>query len=163
MISPFSRARLSHLDTCLRAAALGAIAGSRSMLAPALVSRALGRSKASRAWSLLAALELFADKTSKISSRTAPLPLLGRALMGGIVGFQVAASLSHRRGPLDSPAAGALVGTASAVASAYALAYARMLLAKQLRSNLAAGLVEDLAAILAGRAIAARLDPAIRT
>ncbi len=114
----------------LRAVALAAISGVRSMAAPALLARAAARGVLSglgttpfaalgdeRAASLLQTLmvgEMIGDKTPFIPSRTAAGPLFGRALSGALVGSALFASRG-RQG-----LSGALLGAASAIAGVYA-------------------------------------------
>jgi uncharacterized membrane protein len=113
-----------------RAAGLAAIAGLRSMAAPALLSRtvrrgdveglqytpfaALGFPKVSTALQLMMIGELVADKTPFVPSRTSPPALLGRALSGALVGTTLFIS-EGRRGT-----SGAVLGALCAVAAAYA-------------------------------------------
>lgn len=113
-------------------ARIGAVAGLRSMLAPALVSRALakagaaghglaGRALASPAAGmilpLLAALELLADKLPFTSARIAPAALAARAISGAWAASAFAAEGGRRR---RGRIASALVGAAAAVAAAFA-------------------------------------------
>jgi len=114
------------------AARIGAVAGLRSMLAPALVGRSLenagaaghglaGRALASPAAGailpVLAALELLADKLPMMSARIAPASLVARALSGACASAVVAAERGGRRRGRIAPA---LVGAAAAVAAAFA-------------------------------------------
>ncbi len=111
-------------------AGLAAIAGLRSMAAPALLSRAvkrgdigglqdtpfapLGYPKVSTTLQLLMVGEMIADKAPFVPSRTSPPALLGRALSGALVGAALfAAGKRH-------PVSGAALGALSAVAAAYA-------------------------------------------
>ena len=114
----------------LRAVALAAISGVRSMAAPALLARAVGRGdmpglratpfallgadRASTALQVLMTGEMIGDKTPFIPSRTAAGPLLGRALSGALVGS--ALFVSRKRPGLS----GALLGAASALGGVYA-------------------------------------------
>ncbi len=122
----------------LQAACLGAVAGMRSMGAPALVAthltRAghlqpaafthsrlswLGTPRAALVFQCLGAGEIVGDKLPKTPSRLDPGPLFGRALFGGLCG----AALCLDGG--ESPALGAALGAASAVASAFAFYHLR--------------------------------------
>src|SRR6185295_19310492 len=109
----------------------GAVAGLRSMLAPALVSRALqaagaaghglaGRALASPAAGMLlpvlAALELLADKLPMTSARIAPAALAARGLSGAWAASAVAAEGRRRRRGRVAPAP---VGAGSDVAAAF--------------------------------------------
>lgn len=135
--------------TWTKAAALGAVVGSRSLLVPALVGRSARRGGGSRVWTLLAAFEMVADKTPWIPSRTAPVSLAGRMLVGAAVAFAMA--------PRSTPAerAGrALVGASFATASAYLLRALRVRLgARNRAANVVGGAIEDLLAVGAGLAL----------
>lgn len=116
-------------NLALRAAGLGAIAGLRSMAAPAALSRAaaagrigglsdtpfavLGSSKVSTLLTFFEAGELIGDKLPMTPSRTSAPPLLGRAASGAVAGAALFVS-SERRA-----ATGGVLGAASAVAAAY--------------------------------------------
>ncbi|MFW5942521.1 MAG: DUF4126 family protein, partial [Chloroflexota bacterium] len=119
---------------------LGAIAGMRSMSAPALVAQALGRREAPAAESglgllgqpavaallkLFAAGELVGDKLPFTPSRLDPGPLAGRMAAGAVAGATVA-----RLGN-GSAGAGALLGAVSAVAGAFAAFHARRALGEK--------------------------------
>ncbi len=121
-----------HCPRWTAAARIGAVAGLRSMLAPALVSRALenagaaGHGLAGRALAspsaaailpVLAALELLADKLPMMSARIAPASLVARALSGACAAAAIAAERGRRRRGRIAPA---LVGAAAAVAAAFA-------------------------------------------
>lgn len=127
--------------TLKQIALLGAIAGMRSMSAPAFATTYLRQRKpeteafpfrwlatpvASTLFKLLAAGELAADKLPEMPARIEPGPLLGRAASGALCG----ATVSHVE---DEPeAAGALLGAATAVVSAFAAYYLRKELVKTL-------------------------------
>jgi uncharacterized membrane protein/uncharacterized protein (UPF0548 family) len=113
-------------------ARIGAVAGLRTMLAPALVSRALeragaaghglaGRVLASPAaggiLTVVAAFEVLADKLPMIPARIAPASLVARAISGAWAASAVAAEWGRRHRGGIAPA---LVGAASAVAAAFA-------------------------------------------
>ena len=118
-------------DEAVETIGLAAIAGIRSMAAPALLSKAVGRGDvgnlaetpfaalgSGRVPALLEALmigEMVGDKTPFIPARTSAGPVFGRALFGAIVGAALSAS-SGRGG-----ARGALVGVLSALAGVYAI------------------------------------------
>ena len=110
------------------AALLGALAGMRSMAAPAVLGQLsrkgalddvadglslVTRPSFSSLANVLAAGEFIADKLPVTPNRTAVGPLLGRAFTGGISGAVVCSA--KRR----SPWIGALVGAAAAVGAAY--------------------------------------------
>ena len=129
-----------------RVLALGAITGMRSMAGPAVVATAhdgfLGRLLQS-----LAAGEMIADKTPYVGDRTEPLPLAGRAAMGGLVGGMAA------RDADASVLAGAVLGAAAAVAAAHVACHLR----KRFSGSPALGGVIEDALVLA---IASRFVPA---
>lgn len=119
---------------------LGAIAGMRSMSAPAFVANALGRRDAPAGASgpgllgrpavgavlkLFAAGELVGDKLPFVPSRLDPGPLAGRMASGAVVGATIA-----RLGN-SSAGAGALLGAASAVAGAFTAFHARRALGEK--------------------------------
>jgi uncharacterized membrane protein len=148
-------------------ALIGAVAGMRSMTAPAIVSRLAGAAGIEvdksgvdflhspvipRVMSILAVGELIADKLPFTPSRIAPFPLVGRAISGAVSG---AALCSSRK---RSPLLGAIFGAAGAVAGSYA-AYA---LRKRIVNNLhipdtIVAVAEDALAIGAGTLIASKL------
>jgi uncharacterized membrane protein len=116
------------LNALMGAAGIGAVAGLRSLTAPALVSQAartgsidlttgpvafLGTQKAADIFTGLAVAELVADKLPVTGDRVAPGPLAARAVSGAIVG---AAVCSARR---KAPGPGALVGALAAIGAAY--------------------------------------------
>ena len=114
----------------LRTVAFAAISGVRSMAAPALLARAVGRGdvsglratpftllggdRVSGALQVLMVGEMIGDKTPFIPSRTSAGPLVGRALSGALVGSALFASRG-RQG-----LSGALLGAASALGGVYA-------------------------------------------
>lgn len=114
----------------VRVMALGAASGLRSTAAPSQLSRALhhlqaddgkspaadllARSSTRRILQLALLGELVADKLPGIPARTAPGPLVGRAIMGGLAGGVWA----QRRA--ESGVFGALLGGSAAVVGAYA-------------------------------------------
>ncbi len=116
------------LNALAGAAGIGAVAGLRSMTAPALVSQAartgsidlttgpvafLGTQKAADIVTGIAVAELVADKLPSTPDRIEPFPLAARAISGAIVG---AAVCSARR---KDPGPGALVGALAAIGAAF--------------------------------------------
>ena len=113
----------------LRTASFAALAGMRSMAAPALLSRAvrrgdveglrgtsfatLGYPKVSTTLQLLMIGEMVADKTPAVPSRTSVPALLGRGFSGALVGAALFVSEERRA------ASGAILGTLSALLAAY--------------------------------------------
>lgn len=128
-------------NTYLQAACLGVTAGMRSMGAPALVSdhlarspspslgpsplRWLGTTRAVTVTKFLAAGEVVGDKLPMTPSRLAPLPLIGRAVSGGVCG---AALCLHggKRGDV-----GALIGVAGALVGAFGFYHLRRTLGQE--------------------------------
>jgi uncharacterized membrane protein len=119
-----------------RALGLGAISGLRSLSGPAFVSRAasrgdldldgtflafLGSPRLSKALLLMELGELLGDKLPVTPSRTALLPLLGRAASGGMVGAASFVSEGRRANT------GILLGSSAAIASAFAGEWLRTL------------------------------------
>jgi uncharacterized membrane protein len=152
-------------------ARIGAVAGLRAMLAPALVGRALERAGAAgheltgRALaspvvgvilSALAALELLVDKLPMTSARIAPVPLVVRAVSGAWAASAVAAEQRQRQRQRQrrghrSGIATALVGAASAVAAAVAGYRLRRWVRHRARvPDAVVGLIEDAAAVALG-------------
>lgn len=133
MPSPLKRRARGEFEASaipLEILGLGAIAGLRSMAAPALLSRAvrrgdvgglrdtpfatLGLSKVSATLQLLMIAEMLADKTPFVPSRTSAPALLGRALSGALAGAALFANAERH------PAPGAVLGALAAVAGAHA-------------------------------------------
>ncbi len=108
---------------------LGAVAGMRTMMAPALLSSALKKRPSKRlrrsnlrfmqsgstatVFKLLAAGELIGDKLPMTPKRTEVGGLIGRGLSGALVGATLAKTQKQ------SPLAGASAGLSSALVSAY--------------------------------------------
>jgi uncharacterized membrane protein len=136
------------------AAGLAAIAGLRSMAAPALLSQtlrrggleglrgtpftALGRPKVSITLQLLMIGEMLGDKAPFVPSRTSAPGLLGRVLSGSLVGAALFGAGDRR------PIPGAALGAISAVAAAYVGEKLRVEATDKLGvPNPVAGLLED--------------------
>lgn len=147
-----------------QALGLGAVAGMRSMMAPALLSHALRRHPSGRlahsalSWlqtpaaanilKTLAGAELVGDKLPSTPDRTEPSPLISRALSGALVG---AVLYKTNRGRLLT---GAVVGGLGAVAGSFAAFHLRQL-ADQ-RTPLKepwTGLIEDVLTVATGQAV----------
>jgi hypothetical protein len=129
-----------------RTVALGAISGARSMSGLAAVARRSGSRFAPLA-ALLWLGETLADKSPAIGDRTEPVPLAGRAVLGGVVGGLAAREAGA------STVGGALIGAGTAVVAAYLALSVRRRLPL---SPWAGGLAEDavvaaIAACCAGR------------
>jgi uncharacterized membrane protein len=125
------------------------------MLLPALVSRAR-RWGTSRVGSLLAAMEMVADKIPWTPSRTSPLSLAGRMVLGAAVAFGTASSSRRWRSRprLRARVGLALVGASAAAASAFLMRAVRARVSDRGgTANVVGGVVEDLVAFGAGRAL----------
>lgn len=148
-------------STVRKTLGLGAVAGLRSMSAPALLSQAarigevdgledtrfapLLSSKVSSILYVLAAGEMVADKSARIPSRISPPALFGRAASGALVGAALFVS-GERRG-----VSGAALGALAAVAAAYASYYARAGVGEALGvPDQVLGLLEDEIVLLGG-------------
>ena len=148
------------LNPYLQVAGWGFMAGLRSMAAPALLSEHLRQHPSpylAGSWfgllssptvatlfKLLAAGEIVADKLPILPPRTATGPLLGRAVVGALVGAALAAATGKR------PAIGAVIGGLAAVAGAHAGYYLRTGLEKRLQApDPLVAIFEDMA-VLAG-------------
>src|SRR5688572_3543125 len=110
-------ARGRNDNVLVTSAALGAIAGLRSMAAPALLThemaedgagfrasnfeRLLSSDAVSGVLAVLAGGEMIADKTSAIPNRTNAVPLIGRAVIGSLT---AGAYASRRQHPVFLPA-----------------------------------------------------------
>lgn len=148
----------------LTSAALGAIAGMRSMAAPALLThefaedgdaeefgpleRVLTSERTSQLLTVLAGGEMLADKTPYVPDRTNPAPLIGRAVIGSL---SAAAFAVRRRYPPLLPAA---IGALSAVASTYAAFHARKFIKERFSiPDRVIGLAEDAIVMAASKAV----------
>ena len=144
-----------------RALGLGAVAGVRSMSAPALLSRAASRSeiegiedtlfaflaspRAARILTVLAIGEALADKLPFSPDRISVPGLIGRMGSGGLVGAALFAAAERRT------TIGAGLGLLSAAAASYPSYYLRVKTQEKLGApNWAVGLVEDALAEGAG-------------
>lgn len=145
-----------------RTLGLGAIAGMRSMTAPALLSNELSKAPTealvgsplrylqhgpvATGLKLLAASELIGDKMPGMPDRIDPPALLSRAASGALVGATI--FTVHR----DSWLKGAAIGAAAAVAATYGSFYLRKLMNKY-APNAVSGAVEDALTLASGLAI----------
>jgi uncharacterized membrane protein len=151
----------------LKALGLGAVAGMRSLSAPAILSnelsstptdvlqgsplRHLQSSAVSTGLNLLAASEMVADKVPGVPDRTDLASLLMRTASGALVGAAVFTAGQ------DSPIKGAILGGLAALAATYGFFYLRTSLGKNTEvSDVALGLVEDAIMLGSGLAIAKR-------
>jgi uncharacterized membrane protein len=135
---------------------VGFFAGLRSLTAPAATAWAvhlgwlklqgplalMGSIPSVAIFSLLAVVELVADKLSKTPSRTAPPGLVARIIMGGLTGACVAA------GGGEGALLGAVFGIVGGVVGCFGGFKARTRLVKALGTlDISVALVEDLVAI----------------
>jgi uncharacterized membrane protein len=144
-----------------RTLGLGAVAGVRSMSAPALLSRAASRGdiediegtpfaflaspRAARILTVLAVGEALADKLPFSPDRISPPGLVGRMASGGLVGAALFAAAERRA------VIGAGLGLLASVAASYPSYYLRVKTQEKLGlPNWAVGLVEDALAEVAG-------------
>jgi uncharacterized membrane protein len=147
--------------TLFQGAGLAAIAGLRSMAAPALLSQtlrrgdleglrdtpftALGGPKVSTTLQLLMIGEMIGDKAPFVPSRTSAPGLLGRVLSGSLVGAALFVAGDRR------PIPGAALGAISAVAAAYVGEKLRVEATAKLGvPNPVAGLLEDSIVLFSG-------------
>jgi uncharacterized membrane protein len=142
--------------TLLLAFLIGFFAGLRSLTAPAATAWAvylgwlklerplslIGSVPAVAIFTLLAVVELVADKLPRTPSRTSPPGLIARIVMGGLAGVCVAASGAQ------GIFLGALLGAIGGVVGCFAGYQARIRLVKALHTrDIYVALVEDLVAI----------------
>jgi uncharacterized membrane protein len=155
--------------TYVVAAAIGTLAGLRSLTAPAIVSRCarrgdlplggtplefLGTKGASKTLTVLAAAELAADKLPVIPARTDPAPLAARVLAGGLCAAAVCAANDR------PPAIGAVIGGAAALCGTFAAFHLRRSAVQELGfPDLAAAFIEDAVAIGGSTAALAIIEP----
>lgn len=136
---------------------IGFFAGLRSLSAPAVTAWAvylgwlrlerplalIGSLPSVAIFTLLAAVELIADKLPQTPGRTEPPGLTARVLMGGLTGACVAA------GGAQGVFLGAILGTTGGVVGCFAGYHARTSLGKVLYArDIYVALFEDLVAIL---------------
>ena len=150
----------------LLALLIGVVSGLRSLTAPAVVAWAAHQNwlnlhntalsfMASIAavviFTLLALVELVADKLPSTPSRTKPVGLISRIVLGGLSGAGVAVSGAQ------SIVLGAVLGAVGGVAGAFAGYEVRMRLVKALEvPDLVIALLEDSVAISGGLFIVSR-------
>lgn len=146
---------------------LGCVTGLRSLTAPAVVCWGahlgwlnlagsklafMGRPGALAFFTLLAIVELIADKMPKAPARTAPPGLIARIVFGGLCGIALAISAG---GSLIVAAIVGVVGALVGTFAGYNIRHA--LVARAHLPDLAVALVEDLVAIAGGFLIVSRL------
>jgi uncharacterized membrane protein len=146
---------------------LGCVTGLRSLTAPAVVCWGahfgwlnlagsklafMGHPGALAFFTLLAIVELIADKLPKAPARTAPPGLIARIVFGGLCGIALAISAG---GNLIVAAIVGVVGALVGTFAGYNIRHA--LVARAHLPDLAVALVEDLVAITGGFLIVSRL------
>jgi uncharacterized membrane protein len=132
-----------------QALGIGAIAGLRSMTAPAIITRAIRRKTAANIFAVLAAGELIADKLPKIPSRIKPGPLTARIISGAL---SAAALYSANNRPARY---GALLGGAGALAGSFGGFGARRLIVQSLHvPDPVIAVAEDVLAVAGGYSLA---------
>ena len=137
------------MNTMIRAAAIGALSGSRSMAGPAAVAWQLLPAGVARVMPLMVAGEMLADKHPRMPARTMFVPLAGRMMTGA---FAAGAGTRGRQRLLAAAA-----GAAGAVAAAYGLSYLRRYAASRRIPNVVAGAIED-GLVIAAAALVARTN-----
>lgn len=146
--------------------AIGIVSGMRSLTAPAVTAWAVHRSwlnlvgsrlafmgstAAVAIFTVLAIVELIADKLPSTPSRTAPVGLIARFICGALSGACVGASAGQ------TPTYGAILGAAGGIAGAFAGYQWRTGLVRALKvPDFVIALVEDAIAIAAGLFIVSR-------
>ena len=154
------RIEISKQNTFAQVAALGAVAGLRAMMPPALFSYAATHGSKQRLGgnfpasptvyfitALLSAGELIADKLPSTPNRTETVGLAARIVSGGAIGGLLCAA------DKKSVAAGVALGVATAIAAAYAGQETRRAVSERTGIPSAAlGAVEDLIAFGIGAA-----------
>jgi uncharacterized membrane protein len=130
----------------LRSLGIGAVAGLRSMTAPAATLRSAHNTWAPLA-TALAAGEVLADKLPQAPSRLLPPALIFRILSGGYCGGEIAARAKASR------VGGTALGALGAVAASYGGYALRMYLTETLRlPGFPIAALEDSVAVLVARA-----------
>jgi uncharacterized membrane protein len=120
-------------------AGLGALAGIRSLSAPAILARKMmSPGRLEKSLEVLAILEMVADKMPGIPRRTDQFPLTGRALTGSLIGLILGAQESERGAAL-----GALVGGLSAFLATHLIVRLRETETGLGLPDFLAGLIED--------------------
>ncbi|MFD0794150.1 DUF4126 family protein [Mucilaginibacter litoreus] len=159
---------LSTNKTYGRAAALGLVAGMRSMYAPAVLTHIYSRNTteqlknsplqwlqtipASKVFKVLAVAELVGDKMPSAPNRTAAPGLIGRIIAGGLCGAAVF------KGENKNALIGGLIGGAMATASTFGCFMLRRQVVKNSRlPDPVIGACEDILTIAAGVTIVSKL------
>lgn len=162
---------MSESEVYVGAAVMGAVAGLRSMTAPAAVSQLARRGLPVGARSIeflnsvvsmrttlaLAAGELIADKLPFVGSRIKPPSLIVRAVSGALSGAAVTSAKKKSILP------GILIGAAAAIGASFAAYELRKRAAKALHvPDSVVAVAEDAVAVGAGLLVLSRLQSAER-
>ncbi len=152
-----------------KALGLGAVAGMRSMTAPALLSKTLSKTpnvipvdtpfgklcspEAAKVLSVMALGEMVVDKLPTTPDRTLPPSVAFRMLSGALVGSALLASRKESR------AAGAVAGALGALVTTYGMFHLRRTLSRKANlPDLVAGLAEDALAVGLERSLLSELN-----
>ena len=162
---------MNDIQVYSAAAAIGAVAGLRSMLAPAIVSHCahsgvlpiqhrhiafLNRPAAAHTLAALAGSELIADKLPFMPNRTQPASALARAFSGALSGAAVCSAKNC------SIAAGALLGALGAIGTTFGAYELRRRAGKRFGvPDPVIAVLEDGIALVAGTSAVGRLGPAV--
>jgi uncharacterized membrane protein len=157
---------MSPLQVLLLAFLIGVVAGLRSLTAPAVAAWAahlhwlhlhgtplafMGSTAAVAIFTLLAVVELVADKLPSTPSRTKPPGLIARIVLGGLSGATVAAAGQQ------AFALGAVLGAIGGLLGAFAGYQVRTRLVKALKvPDFVIALLEDAVAIASGLSMVSR-------
>ncbi|MEM9963836.1 MAG: DUF4126 domain-containing protein [Asticcacaulis sp.] len=148
-----------------RAFTIGVVAGLRTLIAPAVISRTtthgsgggvvgvLGHPVTSVALGLLASGELLGDKSSQAPSREIPSAFIARIVSGALSGSALCA---RRRQAIPDMVLGALAGAGGAVVGTLGGAALRQRLANAFGRDWPAALLEDVVAVSAAALIAGK-------
>lgn len=153
--------RRADVDDLVTASLIGTLAGMRSMLAPAVVSRAklpgsewvsVDKSTVQKVASAAALLEVIGDKWSFVPARTRLIPLMERIVSGGLSAFWAV------RGQARHRVTAAIVGMTAAALSSQVLFRARRFASEKMGiPNATAGILEDSLALATARFTSKRL------
>lgn len=158
---------MEPITVFMLAFAIGVIDGLRSMTAPAVVSWAahlkwinlngspfsfLGSTAAVWIFSVLAVMELVADKLPQTPNRTMPASLLIRCVLGGLSGAALCAA-AHQ-----SYAIGAALGAVGGLAGGFGGYEVRRRLSQALKAPFLTAILEDAVAIGCGFFIVSRFQ-----
>jgi uncharacterized membrane protein len=138
------------MNELARGFTMGLLSGSRSFLAPAMLSSVRVPAPMTTAITLLAAGEMLADKHPRMPARTDALPLAGRMLTGAFT------AASHASPTLRAPMA--IAGAAGGLCGTLLFYHLRRAIAARVGPGIAAGVVEDIIALGAGAVLVNKLN-----